>query len=99
MEVCLINFDKGEDDEGCLKFCNILKSSANFKQMWETNPFPALKGNNSRITYNFSHKCTQWYIAYRSELHEFTPVFIGIRVALVFCVKFCTSNYGCKLPP
>jgi len=27
MEVCLINFNKGEDDEGCLKFCNILKSS------------------------------------------------------------------------
>jgi hypothetical protein len=22
MEVCLINFNKGEDDEGCLKFCN-----------------------------------------------------------------------------
>jgi hypothetical protein len=28
-EVCLINFNKGEDDEGCLKFCNILKWSAN----------------------------------------------------------------------
>jgi len=28
MEVCLINFNKGEDDEGCLKFCNILKWSA-----------------------------------------------------------------------
>jgi hypothetical protein len=27
MEVCLINFNKGEDGEGCLKFCNILKSS------------------------------------------------------------------------
>jgi hypothetical protein len=26
--VCLINFNKGEDDEGCLKFCNILKWSA-----------------------------------------------------------------------
>jgi hypothetical protein len=25
MEVCLINFNKGEDYEGCLKFCNILK--------------------------------------------------------------------------
>ena len=25
----LINFNKGEDDEGCLKFCNILKWSAN----------------------------------------------------------------------
>jgi hypothetical protein len=24
----LINFNKGEDDEGCLKFCNILKWSA-----------------------------------------------------------------------
>jgi hypothetical protein len=24
-EVCLINMNKGEDDEGCLKFCNILK--------------------------------------------------------------------------
>jgi hypothetical protein len=23
-EVCLINFNKGEDDERCLKFCNIL---------------------------------------------------------------------------
>ena len=28
MEVCLINFNKGEDDEGYLKFCNILKWSA-----------------------------------------------------------------------
>jgi hypothetical protein len=28
MEVCLINFNKGEDDEGCLKFCNILKWNA-----------------------------------------------------------------------
>jgi len=28
MEVCLINFNKGEDDEGSLKLCNILKWSA-----------------------------------------------------------------------
>ena len=28
IELCLINFNKGEDDEGCLKFCNILKWSA-----------------------------------------------------------------------
>ena len=28
MEVCLINFNKGEDDVWCLKFCNILKWSA-----------------------------------------------------------------------
>jgi len=28
MEVCLINFDKGKDDEGCLNFYNILKWSA-----------------------------------------------------------------------
>ena len=28
MEVCLINLNKGEDDKGCLKFCNILKWSA-----------------------------------------------------------------------
>ena len=28
MEVCFINFNKGEDDEGCFKFCNILKWSA-----------------------------------------------------------------------
>jgi len=28
MGVCLINFNKGEDDEGCLKFCNIMKWSA-----------------------------------------------------------------------
>ena len=28
MEACLINFNKGKDDEGCLKFCNILKWSA-----------------------------------------------------------------------
>jgi hypothetical protein len=27
MEVCLINMNKGEGDEGCLKFCNILKWS------------------------------------------------------------------------
>jgi hypothetical protein len=27
-EVYLINFNKGEDDEGCLKFCNIFKWSA-----------------------------------------------------------------------
>jgi hypothetical protein len=27
MEVCLINLNKGEDDKGCLKFCNILKLS------------------------------------------------------------------------
>jgi len=26
--VCLINFNKGEDDDGCLTFCNILKWSA-----------------------------------------------------------------------
>jgi hypothetical protein len=28
MEVCLINFNKVEDGEGCLKFCNILKWTA-----------------------------------------------------------------------
>jgi hypothetical protein len=28
MEVFLINFNKGKDDEGCLKVCNILKWSA-----------------------------------------------------------------------
>ena len=28
MGVCLINFNKGEDDEVCLKFYNILKWSA-----------------------------------------------------------------------
>jgi hypothetical protein len=28
MEVCLINFNKGEDYQGCLKFCDILKWSA-----------------------------------------------------------------------
>ena len=28
MQVYLINFNKGEDNEGCLKFCNILKWSA-----------------------------------------------------------------------
>jgi hypothetical protein len=28
MEVSLIIFNKGEDDKGCLKFCNILKWSA-----------------------------------------------------------------------
>jgi hypothetical protein len=28
MGVYLINFNKGEDDEGCLIFCNILKWSA-----------------------------------------------------------------------
>jgi hypothetical protein len=25
MDVCLINLNKGEDDKGCLKCCNILK--------------------------------------------------------------------------
>jgi len=25
MKVCLINSNKGEDDEGCLTICNILK--------------------------------------------------------------------------
>jgi len=24
MEVCLINYNKGEDDDGCFRFCNIL---------------------------------------------------------------------------
>jgi hypothetical protein len=28
MEACLINFNKGKDDEECLKFFNILKWSA-----------------------------------------------------------------------
>jgi hypothetical protein len=28
IQVCLIKFNKGENDEGCLKFCNILKWSA-----------------------------------------------------------------------
>jgi hypothetical protein len=28
MEACLINFNKDDDDEVCLKFCNILKWSA-----------------------------------------------------------------------
>jgi len=28
MEVCLINLNKGEDDEVLLNFCNILKLSA-----------------------------------------------------------------------
>jgi hypothetical protein len=28
MGIYLINFNKGEDDEGCLKFCNILKWNA-----------------------------------------------------------------------
>ena len=31
IEVCLINFNKGEDDDGCLTFCNILKWSATAK--------------------------------------------------------------------
>jgi hypothetical protein len=31
MEVCLINSNKGEDDDGCLKFYNILKWSATLK--------------------------------------------------------------------
>jgi hypothetical protein len=31
MEVCLIQFNKSEDDEGCLKICNILKWSATVK--------------------------------------------------------------------
>jgi len=31
IEVWLINFNKGEDDEMCLKFCNILKWSAEMK--------------------------------------------------------------------
>jgi hypothetical protein len=30
MKVSLINFNKGEDDKGCLKFCNFLKWSAKF---------------------------------------------------------------------
>jgi len=29
MEVCLINFNKGENDEGCLKFCNIPEMECN----------------------------------------------------------------------
>jgi hypothetical protein len=32
MEVCLNNFNKGKDDEGCLKFCNILKWSATVQE-------------------------------------------------------------------
>jgi hypothetical protein len=28
IKVCLINFNKGEDDEECLKFCNNLEWSA-----------------------------------------------------------------------
>jgi hypothetical protein len=28
MEVCLINFNKGKDVDGCVEFCNILKWSA-----------------------------------------------------------------------
>ena len=31
LEVCLINFNKGEDDDGFLKFYNILKWSATLK--------------------------------------------------------------------
>ena len=30
MKVCLINFNKGEDAKGRLKFCNFLKWSAKF---------------------------------------------------------------------
>ena len=30
MEVRLINFNKGEDDEGCLKFCNIQESTVRY---------------------------------------------------------------------
>jgi len=30
MEECLINFNKVEDNEGCLKFCNILKLSKKY---------------------------------------------------------------------
>jgi hypothetical protein len=33
MEGCLINFNTGDDDEGCLKLCNILKWSATGKYL------------------------------------------------------------------
>jgi hypothetical protein len=32
MEVSLINFNTGDDDEGCLKLCNILKWSATVQE-------------------------------------------------------------------
>ena len=35
MEVCLNNFNKGKDDEGCLKSCNILKWSATVRKITE----------------------------------------------------------------
>jgi hypothetical protein len=40
MEVCLINFnnDKGEDDEGCLKFYNILKWNNHVKNIIHLDP-------------------------------------------------------------
>jgi hypothetical protein len=35
MEVCLNNLNKGKDDEGCLKSCNILKWTATVRKITE----------------------------------------------------------------
>jgi hypothetical protein len=42
MEECLININKGENDEGCLTFCNILKVSATVQRL-------LLKGSSESI--------------------------------------------------
>ena len=36
MEECLISMNKDEDDEGCLKFYNILKWSATVQENYRT---------------------------------------------------------------
>ena len=51
MGVCFVNFNKGEDDEGCLKFCNILKWRATVKEK-------SLKSClEITICYGSKHKC------------------------------------------
>jgi hypothetical protein len=60
MEVCLINFKKGEDDEGCLKFCNILKVMVNKpsnikKKRTITSHLHLLNTKRGTTTYNIKN--------------------------------------------
>ena len=51
MEECLINLNKGENDEGCLKFCNILKLNATVQRL-------LLKGS-SESTVHYDSICME----------------------------------------
>jgi len=52
MEECLINLNKGDGDEGCLKFCNILKWSTTVQGKLVKGCLESIVRYNSIVCYD-----------------------------------------------